>query len=355
MKDKKITISERVLKWTKKTKKHNFIIMITITIIAVLLLIFAMTRQTIEPVKGMAKKNDDIQMTYLGNVNLDKHMRMQDLDHAFGALKDVLKHSDYSTASLETSKLAGDQNENIKKNIENIMSLKKLNLKTLNLVNDKLDNKQIQELNKRVEAQTDYNFLTGNGSNLINSKAVQQDIKGKKVATISLTDTRSDYTDSLKNTSSISMEPRIFIPLIKKLKDQNDYVVVNADWGIPNEKQVTTRQREFAHAMADSGADVIVGHNSVVQEIEQYKGTDVFYSLGNVTAEGFLSKTKQGLAVQQNWNGKHSQFKLTPIKTKGGVVSEANPNKVEERKLLNNIQTKDVKLKKENGGYVYEN
>ena len=132
--------------------------MITITIIAVLLLIFAMTRQTIEPVKGMAKKNDDIQMTYLGNVNLDKHMRMQDLDHTFGALKDVLKQSDYSTASLETSKLAGDQNENIKKNIENIMSLKKLNLKTLNLVNDKLDNKQIQELNKRVEAQTDYNF-----------------------------------------------------------------------------------------------------------------------------------------------------------------------------------------------------
>ena len=62
MKDKKFTISERVLKWTKKTKKYNFIIMITITIIAVLLLIFAMTRQTIEPVKGMAKKNDDIQI-----------------------------------------------------------------------------------------------------------------------------------------------------------------------------------------------------------------------------------------------------------------------------------------------------
>ena len=45
--------------------------------------------------------------------------------------------------------------------------------------------------------------------------------------------------------------------------------------------------------------DVIIGHNTVVQEIEKYKDTDIFYSLGNVTSENFL-QNQQGLAVQQN-------------------------------------------------------
>lgn len=38
---------------------------------------------------------------------------------------------------------------------------------------------QAQDLSKQVEAQTDYNFMTGNGSNPINSKTVQQTVKGK--------------------------------------------------------------------------------------------------------------------------------------------------------------------------------
>ena len=159
----------------------------------------------------------------------------------------------------------------------------------------------------------------------------------------------------MKNTTSISLEPRIFIPLVKKLKENNDFVVVNVDWGITDERNVTTRQREYAHALADAGADVIIGHNSVPQQIEHYKNTDIFYSLGNVTSEGFLSKKKHGLAVQQNWKGKHSKFMITPIKSQSGQITADKPNKVEEIKLLNNLESKSVNLKKENGGYVYEN
>ena len=36
---------------------------------------------------------------------------------------------------------------------------------------------------------------------------------------------------SLKNTTSISLDPKIFVPLIKNLKENNDLVVVNVDWG----------------------------------------------------------------------------------------------------------------------------
>ena len=42
-----------------------------------------------------------------------------------------------------------------------------------------------------------------------------------------------------------------------------------------------------------SGADVIIGHNSVVQKVEKYKNATIFYSLGNLTSDSFLSKTKR--------------------------------------------------------------
>ena len=74
---------------------------------------------------------------------------------------------------------------------------------------------------EKVESQAGYNFLTGNGSNPINSKTVQQDVKGKKIANVSFTDVESNYAEPLKNTTSISLDPDIFYPLIKKLKQNN--------------------------------------------------------------------------------------------------------------------------------------
>lgn len=351
---KRFSIDERVLKWTKRHKKRNSIYTSIILIIAIVLIVFAMNSEKIVPVKAMSKSQGDIRMTYLGNVELNSHIRKNNINESFGAIKDILKGSDYSTASLKLSEFSNDKKTNINNNLENVMFLKELNIKSLNIVNQVTDNITARDFSKAVEAQAGYNYLTGNGSNPINSKTVQQTVKGKKIANVSFTDVESDYTDPIKNTTSVSLEPNIFIPLIKKLKENNDYVVVNVDWGITDERAVTTRQREYAHALSDAGADVIIGHNTVIQEIEKYKGTSIFYSLGNVTSEGFLSKNKQGLAVQQNWNGKQSQFMVTPIKSQAGEITEAHPNKVEEIKMLNNIQSKSVKLKKENGGYIYE-
>ncbi|WP_436854405.1 CapA family protein [Staphylococcus caeli] len=351
---KKFSIEERILKWTKRHKKRNSIYTGIILAIALVLLIFAVTAQKIEPVKAMGKGQNEIKLTYLGNIELNKHIRKNNLNDAFFAIQDVLKGSDYSTASLRMSKFSNDRKTNIDKNLENVLFLKGLNFKSLSVINEVTDNITARDFMKSVESQTGYNYLTGNGSNPINSKTVQQTVKGKKVANVSLTDVESDYTDPIKNTTSVSLEPNIYVPLIKKLKEKNDFVVVNVDWGITDERSVTTRQKEYARSLSDAGADVIIGHNSVVQEIEKYKNTDIFYSLGNVTSEGFLSKNKQGLMVQQNWNGKQSKFMVTPIKSQGGKITKSSPNAVEERKLLNNIKGKGIEFKKENGGYVYE-
>ncbi|MBF7025572.1 CapA family protein [Staphylococcus kloosii] len=348
------TIAERVLKWSKLHKRYNFLFTLIILIIALALLVWILKGQKNMPVEAVTKQDDDINLTYLGNINMNSNIRKNDLNDTFGAIKAIVKGSDYSTASLHLSKFADDQKRNINENIENIMYLKSLNIKSLNLINNSVDNIQARDLQKDVEGKVGYNFLTGNGSNPINSKTVQQNIKGKKIATVNFTDVESDYSDPLKNTTSISLKPKIFIPLIKKLKERNDMVVVNVDWGIPDEKHVTTRQQKYAHVLSDAGADVIIGHNTVLQQIEKYKNTNIFYSLGNVTSENFLSKNKQGMTVQQQWDGKKSEFLVTPIKSQGGKISKATPSKVEEIKLLNNLNSDSVKLKKVKGGYQYE-
>lgn len=353
-KPQRFTIAERVLKWSKLHKRYNSILILIILIIALVLVVLSVKSQKNVPVEAVSKQDNAINLTYLGNISMNSDIRKNGLNDTFGAIKNILKGSDYSTASLHVSKFSDDKNTNIKENISNLMYLKKLNIKTLNLINSSVDNIQARDLQKDVEGKVGYNFLTGNGSNPINSKTVQQNVKGKKIATVDFTDVESDYSDPLKNTTSISLQPKIFMPLIKKLKERNDMVVVNVDWGIPDEKHVTTRQEKYAHALSDAGADVIVGHNTVLQKIEKYKDTNIFYSLGNVTSENFLSKNKQGMTVQQKWDGKKSEFLVTPIKSQGGKITKSTPSKIEKIKLLNNIKSDSVKLKKVKGGYQYE-
>ena len=137
-------------------------------------------------------------MTYLGNITLNKHIRQNNLNSVFSGLQDPLKNSDFSTASLLVNDFSNDPKKEIEKNLENIMFLKKQNIKSVNLINQTADNVTARDLMEKVESQAGYNFLTGNGSNPINSKTIQQNIKGKKIANVSFTDVESNYAEPLK-------------------------------------------------------------------------------------------------------------------------------------------------------------
>jgi len=69
---------------------------------------------------------------------------------------------------------------------------------------------------------------------------------------------------------------------IKKYKKKVDFIIINLHWGdeeIIYPKPIDVKK---AHAIIDSGADLIIGHHShVVQSIEKYKGKYIFYGVGN--------------------------------------------------------------------------
>ncbi|MHB8949082.1 MAG: CapA family protein [Rhodoferax sp.] len=61
-----------------------------------------------------------------------------------------------------------------------------------------------------------------------------------------------------------------------------DVVIPLMHWGWENEPTATARQRQLARTMIDAGADAVIGgHPHVTQDIEQYRGKPIVYSVGN--------------------------------------------------------------------------
>jgi len=69
---------------------------------------------------------------------------------------------------------------------------------------------------------------------------------------------------------------------IRAMKENCDVLVVSMHWGKEKEYKATDEQVELAHAVVDAGADLVIGHHPhVVGGIENYKGVQILYSLGN--------------------------------------------------------------------------
>ena len=65
-------------------------------------------------------------------------------------------------------------------------------------------------------------------------------------------------------------------------KSQVDILIVSLHAGEEGSQLITLRQRSFAHAAIDGGANLVIGHHPhVVQKSERYRKGQIFYSLGN--------------------------------------------------------------------------
>lgn len=73
-----------------------------------------------------------------------------------------------------------------------------------------------------------------------------------------------------------------------RANDHADLVIPMMHWGWEHESTSSARQRQLARVMIDAGADAVVGgHPHVIQDVEQYRGKPIIYSLGNFLFDGF--------------------------------------------------------------------
>ena len=125
--------------------------------------------------------------------------------------------------------------------------------------------------------------------------------KSVKIAFLAYNNLGSKYWEATVERSGISWltEERL-VEDIKKAKSKADIVIISMHFGEEYQTKANFFQKLLARAAIDAGADLIIGHHShVVQEIEEYKGKYIAYSLGNfVFDQGFSKETMQGLLLK---------------------------------------------------------
>jgi len=97
--------------------------------------------------------------------------------------------------------------------------------------------------------------------------------------------------------------------------DQNSIVIISLHWGNEYQTSSNQRQQDLAHALIDSGADLILGHHPhVTQELELYQDRLVVYSLGNFIFDQYFSEeTQRGLLLGITLKENAIEYLLFPI------------------------------------------
>jgi poly-gamma-glutamate synthesis protein (capsule biosynthesis protein) len=87
---------------------------------------------------------------------------------------------------------------------------------------------------------------------------------------------------------------------LQELKERSDIQIAYIHWGLEYVRVPSAEQRALARNLGEYGVHLVIGHHPhVVQSIEKYDETIVFYSLGNfIFDQYFSSDVQQGLALK---------------------------------------------------------
>ena len=128
---------------------------------------------------------------------------------------------------------------------------------------------------------------------------------------------------SVKNTIKKRMD---------EAKKHADLIIVEFHWGIERENYPNSTQKELAKYAVDQGAHLILGsHPHVIQGIQNYKGTNIVYSMGNFCFGANKNPADKDTFIYQE------TFALTP----DGIVSEGSkviPCRISSATSRNNYQ-----------------
>ena len=127
--------------------------------------------------------------------------------------------------------------------------------------------------------------------------------------------------------------------VIADAAQNSDLQIVSIHWGTEYELVANETQRALARALVDAGADAIVGHHPhVVQDIEEYRGAPIFYSLGNFIFDQYWNDdVQEGLTVALSFSEHEARYALLPV-TSIEMRSQPRPmNRVERTQFLDTL------------------
>lgn len=122
-------------------------------------------------------------------------------------------------------------------------------------------------------------------------RVARLEIRGIPFSFVNWSDWTSDKTDHT-------------VAQVREESEAGRVVVVYTHWGeeyIP----ATERTKILARQFVDAGADIVIGsHPHVIQEHEEYNGTHIYYSLGNMIFDQYWNEdVRTGLMLDVVFNG----------------------------------------------------
>ena len=228
--------------------------------------------------------------TMLGRL-VNEKIKQTSYTYPWGTLLPLLKKTDLNIINLETTLTKSEQKVekvfNFKSDPQNVQLLKAGSIDIVSLANNhSLDfgPTGLQETTATLDAAGIAHVGAGNNAHEAAAPVITT-VHGITIGILGITDNEPGWQAS-ENKPGINYiavgNIQKVKPMIEALRPQVDLLVVTTHWG-PNMRQRPTQAfQDFAHALIDTGVDIIHGHSAhIFQGIEIYKNKLILYDTGD--------------------------------------------------------------------------
>lgn len=268
------------------------------------------------PVQGQEflPVDKEVSLIAVGDIMLSRNVAQtiknkKDKNYPFLKTSDLLKSGDIVFANLETSLTPGRDIKTgemvFRSDPQMADILRQNNFSILSLANNHTPNFGQKGLNDTFKYLRDAGIaFVGAGKDANEAyKATYLEKNGFTFAFLAYTDNDvipQSYQAAQKRAGTAFMDIAKLTKSIKEVKQKSDFVIVSMHSGTEYVPQPNKRQKQFAYAAIDAGAELVLGHHPhVVQTAEIYKGKYIFYSLGNFIFDQMWSRdTREGLMLK---------------------------------------------------------
>jgi AmmeMemoRadiSam system protein B len=256
--------------------------------------------------KGGVQENKKISILNFGNILLEQNAGQFEKINPFEKIKgregNFLRGVDFILADLAgtitDSKDCAGKARSFNSNIASLISKSGINM--INLADDHMNDCGEEGI---VDTK---NYLSKNridsfGTSPVENSYTEKEADGSKIAFVGINAT--NHSGNLKQ----------YYDLIKKLRETNDYLVANIRWDNESDNNLSSAQKDIAHSLIDSGADLVIGYGPyAIQPLEIYKNKVIFYSLGDLVSDQTNKNANNGLGVGTVFSKDGTRFYLFP-------------------------------------------
>lgn len=329
-------------KLQQKIKRHKKKATLHTSIAAVVTLLLLFTLNTLDRARAVTVKDDPnsiLTITMVGDMmfgrNIDEVITPKyGYEHLFKYVRPYFDQSDYITGNfdnpitLRDGYPQADKFIHLRTNPGAAKALKKVGFSSVTLANNHMKDYGKQGLLDTLKVFNQEKIDTvGAGRDLKSATKISyQTVNDIKIAVVGFSDVLPKEFRARKDRSGIApADPDVFFPLVAKAKNNADLVLVHIHWGLEYDSGYHPRQQDLAHALVDAGADIVIGHHPhVLEPVEVYKNSVIFYSLGNFIFDQGWSRTRESVLVQYKLqpNGQ-ARIEINPI-----LIREGQPRPV---------------------------